>query len=275
MSAEPTPFAQVDDMPPQIRALILGALERMAASPEIQRVRRVAQAALDPRPGQRLLDVGSGVGEVARQLAAAVAPDGEVVAVDASAAAVAVATDRHDGSAVTYAVGDITALDFPDASFDGVRTERVLQHLADPDAAVAELARVTRPGGRVCLVDTDWTSVAGDGLPDDLVDAIWRAVPARQHHPTMGRTLRGRLVRAGLAEVRCEPVPLWFTDPESASAVIPVFNKEIPREAGIIPDELRDRWFAAVDAAAARDEFLAVLTIWVAVGVTPARTRPA
>lgn len=76
------------------------------------------------------------------------------------------------GLTAAGAVGDIGSLDFPDARFDGVRTERVLQHLGEPDAAVAELARVTRPGGRVCLIDTDWQSAAMDGLPNDLVTAV-------------------------------------------------------------------------------------------------------
>jgi ubiquinone/menaquinone biosynthesis C-methylase UbiE len=267
---EPTPFAQMDEMPPPMRAMMFDALDKMAADPQMRRVRAAAERVLAPRPGQRLLDAGCGVGEVARDLAAVVAPGGEVVGLDASAAAVGVATERAAGLPVTYAVGDLLALDFKDRTFDGVRTERVLQHLADPDAAVAELARVTRSGGRVCLVDTDWHSLASDGLPDGLVDRMWQsAMVARQHHGAMGRTLRRRLMRAGLVDVVCEPVPLWYTDPAAAGAVIPFFNRAIPREAGLVPAELWDPWWAAVDAADEAGELLAVLTIWVAAGVRP------
>ena len=176
-----TPFADLDQVPPQVRAMLIAALDQMAAHPQIQRVRRVARKALAPRSGQRLLDVGCGVGEVARELATLVAPDGEVVAVDLSAATVAVAAERHDTSNVRYAVGDIAALDFPDADFDGVRTERVLQHVTDPDASVAELARVVRPGGRVCLVDTDWESLALDGMPEGMVSALRTHADNRPH----------------------------------------------------------------------------------------------
>src|SRR5438477_598166 len=115
-------------------------------------------------PGQRVLDPGAGAGEAARLTAARLGGLGEVIAVDRSDATLAAARERHDGSAVDYRYGDVTALDFPDVHFDAVRCERVLQYLAEPDAAVAELARVTRSGGRVCLVDTDWESVAVDGL---------------------------------------------------------------------------------------------------------------
>jgi ubiquinone/menaquinone biosynthesis C-methylase UbiE len=93
----------------------------------MRRVRRVAQDALRPAPGQRLLDAGSGGGDVARSLAALVGPAGEVVAVDYSAVTIAAARARHDGSAVRYLTGDVSALDLPDDSFDGVWCERVLQ----------------------------------------------------------------------------------------------------------------------------------------------------
>jgi SAM-dependent methyltransferase len=265
---EGTPFAGIDALPPQLRALLLDALARMAETPQIQAVRAVARDALEPRPGARLLDAGCGMGEVARDLAARVAPDGEVVAVDASSLTVAAAAGRHDGSAVRYEVADVVALPYDDAAFDGVRCERVLQHLADPDAAIRELARVTRPGGRVVLVDTDWESLAVDGLPADLVAAVRDKLAARDllHHQGMGRTLRGRAARAGLAVVSATPVPLVFTRDAGPGHVLPMFNREVPPEADMVPLSLRDKWFDAVDDALARDEFLAVLTMWVVAG---------
>jgi ubiquinone/menaquinone biosynthesis C-methylase UbiE len=169
---------------------------------------------------------------------------------------------------VTYQPGDVTALDLPDASFDGVRAERVLQHVAEPDRAVAELVRVTRPGGRVCLVDTDWESITGDGIPADLAqqlrDLFFTAF-ARQHRD-MGRTLRGRLVAAGLSQVTATPVTMVWTDPVSASSVVPTFNRFAAEASGLLPEDLARRWFAAVDEAAERDGFLVALTMWVATG---------
>jgi hypothetical protein len=82
----------------------------------------------------------------------------------------------------------------------------------------------------------------------------------------MGRTLRRRLIRAGLVDVTAEPVPLTWTDPADAADVIPVFNRDIPAEANMMPADLLEPWFEAVDAAAARGEFLVTLTIWVAAG---------
>lgn len=249
-------------------SLALAALERAASSEQMQRVRRAATAALAPASGQRLLDAGCGLGEVARDLAGMVGPAGSVVALDASATALRAARDRHDGSAVSYVQGDLAALDLPDGAFDGVRAERVLQHLSDPDRAVAELVRVTRPGGRICLVDTDWESLTADGIPDGLVAELRALFFGRfvLHHRDMGRTLRRRLVRAGLIGVSAVPVTLSWVEPASAALVLPLFDRLAARQTERIPADLAERWFAAVDSAVARDELLVALTMWVAAG---------
>jgi 2-polyprenyl-3-methyl-5-hydroxy-6-metoxy-1,4-benzoquinol methylase len=273
--AEPTVFRQLDEAPPPIRAVLFQALEGMAASPQIGRVRAVAESALGAAPGERVLDAGCGAGEVARALAAQVAPEGQVTAIDASNAMIEYAAAKDAGAGVRYQVGDVERLPFDDDAFDAVRCERVLQHLAEPDAGLGELVRVTRPGGRVCVIDTDWLSLAGDGLPEDLVEVVTSHLlnQGTMHQATMGRTLRRRLVRAGLGGVSAEPVPLCFTDPASAAVVLPMFNPMVPPEARMVPDELRERWFEAVAQAGEREEFLAVLTMWVAVGTVaePAR----
>jgi len=162
-------------------------------------------------------------------------------------------------------------MDFPDGHFDGVRCERVLQHLADPDAAIAELARVTRPGGRICLVDTDWESVAVDGLPAALVAEVRAHLLGLilRHHRDMGRTLRRRLVGAGLAEVTAVPVALYFADPIAAATVLPMVNPMVPPDAQLVPAALRDDWFGAIGEAGERGEFLATLTMWVAAATKP------
>ena len=265
-----SPFTQVDDTPADIRQELADYLDRLAALPGIQRVRRVARAALDIHAGQRLLDAGCGAGEEARELARLTGPDGEVTAIDLSSDLVTAARRRDEGSGVRYAVGDIAALDFPDATFDSVRTERVLQHLADPDAAIAELIRVTVPGGRVCLVDTDWESFLVDGMPGDVFSELQRRGRELNVIKPAGRQLRGRLVRAGLTAVTAEPVPIPISDRRTAETLHPFLNPALLGRIARIPGELAGPWFSALDDALARDEFLAVLTIWVVTGVKPA-----
>jgi SAM-dependent methyltransferase len=263
-----TPFADLDGTDPELHAFLIAALESMGKHPEIRKVRAAARTVLRAEPGQRLLDAGCGGGDVARELAATVGPAGEVIAVDSSTATLAAARSRHDGSPVTYLTGDVSALDLPDDEVDGVWCERVLQHVADPDAAIAELVRVTRPGGRVCLIDTDWLSLAFDGVPAHLA----AAVSAEMHNRfavdqrSIGRSLRRRLLAAGLTEVTAVPVTCVFGTPESAAVVLPMVNPAVPAESWSASSEVRSDWLAAVEAAGRRGDFLAVLTIWAVAG---------
>ena len=263
-----TPFADLDRQPSEMTAMLIAALEEMGRHPEIRRVRRTALTALRPAPGSRLLDAGSGGGDVARWLAAEVGPGGEVIAMDYSAATTAAAVQRHDGSNVRYATGDVSAIDLPSDSFDGVWCERVLQHVDDADAAIAELIRVTRAGGRVCLVDTDWASLSFDGVPLRLAETVIADMHGRltPRQRDMGRTLRRRLVTAGLLDVAATPVTCLFDTPASAAVVLPMVNPMVPAEVWMTPPGVREEWLAEVDAAGARGDFLAVLTIWVVTG---------
>jgi SAM-dependent methyltransferase len=268
---ERTPFADLDGQPSEMTAMLLAALDAMGRHPEIRRVRRTALRALRPEPGQRLLDAGSGAGEVARWLAAEMGPAGEVLALDYSAATIAAAVQRHDGSKVAYRTGDVCALDLLDDSVDGVWCERVLQHVDDAEQAIGELVRVTRPGGRICLIDTDWGSLAFDGVPAGLARQV-RAIMHGRLTPKqydMGRTLRRRLVARGLEQVSATPVTCLFADPASAAVVLPMVNPMVPQESWMSPPGVRDEWFSHVDAAGSRGDFLAVLTIWVVAGTVP------
>ncbi len=265
---ERTPFADIDSAPPDLHALLFAGLDAMSRHPEIGRVRRTALAALRPATGQRLLDAGTGTGDVARMLATVAGPTGWVVALDFSETLLAAARARHDGTSVEYVPGDVSALDRPDGEFDGVWCERVLQHVSDPARAIGELIRVTRPGGRLCLIDTDWDSLAFDGTPPELAAAVLAGTRDRtgDHQSDMGRTLRRRLVAAGLRDLDVTPVTCFFADPESAAVVLPMVNPAVPPEAFMSADGLREKWLSEVAAAGRRGEFLAVLTIWVAAG---------
>ncbi|XVU23658.1 methyltransferase domain-containing protein [Actinoplanes sp. CA-054009] len=263
---ERTPWADLDGQPRELTAMLLAALEAMGRHPEIRRVRRTAREALRPEAGWRMLDAGCGAGDVARRLAGE--SGGEVVALDVSAATIAAAVERHDGSAVRYAVGDLASIDLPAGSVDGVWCERVLQHVDDADVVIAELIRVTRPGGRLCLIDTDWTSLAFDGVPPALAHTViddmhGRLTPRRAD---MGRTLRRRLVGKGLRDIGATPVTCLFPDPESAAVVLPMLNPGVPEDAWMTAPGVREKWFSHVEAAGARGDFLAVLTIWVVTG---------
>jgi len=111
---------------------------------------RVA-AFVQPHGDERALDVGTGAGALALALAPIVR---EVVGVDRVPELLTLARERAHGLAhVTFVEGDAEHLSFEDGSFDLAGTLRTLHHVPWPERVVAELARVTRPGGRILVVD--------------------------------------------------------------------------------------------------------------------------
>jgi SAM-dependent methyltransferase len=122
------------------------ALQEERAAELAERVRRL----LGPFDGsESVVDVGSGTGALAFALAPHV---GEVVGVDTDEAYLEAARGRAPANA-RFVEGDATALPFGYASFDIAATQRLLHHVRRPELVVSELARVTRPGGRVFIVD--------------------------------------------------------------------------------------------------------------------------
>jgi SAM-dependent methyltransferase len=105
---------------------------------------------LDVAPASHVLEVGSGLGILAAEVAAAA--DVDVVGVELSAAQIAAAAPRPR---VTFKQGDAHALDFPDASFDLVYARYLLEHVADPQQVLREMRRVARPGARVGVCEND------------------------------------------------------------------------------------------------------------------------
>jgi SAM-dependent methyltransferase len=112
-------------------------------------------------PGMRVLDVGSGAGDVAFLAASLVGDAGQVVGVDRAPAALAAARARAEALALrnlSFLEGDPTELAF-EHPFDAVVGRLVLMYYADPAAALRKLARRLRPGGVLVFHETDWGGV--------------------------------------------------------------------------------------------------------------------
>ena len=127
--------------------------------------------------GMDLLDVGCGPASITADLAELVAP-GRVVALDASAdaleAARATLRERGLSEQVELTRGDVMALPFEDGSFDVVHAHQVLQHLADPVGALAEMRRLTRPGGIAAVRDAVYSAMTW--FPESAGMERWRSV---------------------------------------------------------------------------------------------------
>lgn len=106
-------------------------------------------------PGMRVLDLGSGAGDVARLAAEFVGPEGQVVGVERDPEAVELARRRTSAGNVEFRVGDVQTLDGIEDGFDAVTGRLVIMYLPDPVAAIRRAATLVRPGGLVCLHECD------------------------------------------------------------------------------------------------------------------------
>ena len=169
--------------------------------------------------GMDLLDVGCGPASITADLTERVAP-GRVVALDAADGALeaARATLRERGLSeqVEVTSGDVMALPFEDASFDVVHAHQVLQHLADPVGALAEMRRVTRPGGIVAVRDAVYSAMTW--FPEPAGMEQWRSVymataRANGGEPNAGSRLLSWARAAGFADASASASTWCYATP--------------------------------------------------------------
>ena len=171
------------------------------------------------QPGMRVLDVGCGPGTITADLAALV-PSGAVVGIDAAADVLSEAqaeAGRRGLENVRFETGDVYQLAFGDDSFDVVHAHQVLQHLADPVAALGEMRRVGRPGGVVAARDGDYGGFfwfpSDPGL--DEWQALYRDVArALGGEPDAGRHLLSWARAAGFASIEASGSAWCYTGPD-------------------------------------------------------------
>jgi ubiquinone/menaquinone biosynthesis C-methylase UbiE len=126
--------------------------------------RLISSRKFDLRGMRSILDVGSGAGQIAAHLLEFADRDARIVCTDLSQKMLARARRRLNSGRPAFIVADMTALPFPDASFDGITCGYVLEHVPDPEQGLSELSRVLQPGGRLLLLTTEdnfsgaWTS---------------------------------------------------------------------------------------------------------------------
>lgn len=152
-----------------------------------------------------VLDIGCGPGNITADLARKV-DHGSIVGIDIAEAVVelALAEQSHRADNLSFRVGDVYELDFPDTHFDVVYAHQVLQHLARPVAALEEMRRVLKPGGLLAVRDADFGAFVW--FPGDPVLDRWMAL---YHELTVrngaqadaGRNLKAWARAAGFEEV--------------------------------------------------------------------------
>jgi len=269
-------YGQVDDDPNV--GVLIATMDDTADWHATQQLRDWERSHLRLRPGQRLLDVGCGLGDAALSLAEDLGAAGELVGVDASAAMIAGARGRADGARcqVRFAVGDALALDESTSRFDAVRSERCLQWLTDPEAAVAEMARVVRPGGLVSLLDTDWSTFEVDVGDVELSQRVRDGMRIeRRRWSNIGGRLADVVRAVGLRPVaQTMATQTWDAwNPDESPTPSGCFSMSSLAEdlvdTGHLPARDRERFVSTIHTAAREARFSMALTMFALVAVAP------
>ncbi len=267
--SHPDPYRYIDAQPSPEQ--IIQALEVRGRTPSQRRLRRRFLRFVGIARGERVLEVGCGSGVVLRDLAAIVGPRGTVTGVDPSRHMIAAARRLcREQRTIAVRVADGIRLPFAANRFDAVLAVTVVLHVADPLALTREMARVTRPGGRVALQDQDFGTIVLTHPDRNLTDRIVRGVAARVYEePHSGRRLPGLLRAAGLEGVKL------YTDVYQDTELEPYTKAFIERRAenavkfGIADPATAQGWLDGFTALVAEGSFVMTVNYYGAVGTKP------
>jgi ubiquinone/menaquinone biosynthesis C-methylase UbiE len=181
-------------------------VETTYMAPDIVEQRRATRALLALQPGETVLDIGSGPGFLADEMAAEVGPDGAVHGVDPSESMLAIARRRE--TRVEYATGDALALPFADGTFDAIVSTQVYEYVPDMPAALTEARRVLKPGGRLLILDTDWDAVVWHSTDRDRMLRVLEKWNDHLADPYLPRRLPRLLRDAGFELTSTTVIPI-------------------------------------------------------------------
>jgi ubiquinone/menaquinone biosynthesis C-methylase UbiE len=174
-------YSRLDEIDDASLESIARMLERRGNHPQQVAIRNTYLDSLGDLAGRHVLEIGCGTGVVTRELSRRVGPTGRLVASDPSHGMIGIArrlAREADLSALDLQVQDARSLPYPDATFDVTCAITVLSHVPEREAVLREMARVTRPGGRVLIVDGDFAANQIEHPDREMTAAIvdaWRA----------------------------------------------------------------------------------------------------
>ena len=233
--------ARFDEVDEASAAEQIAYLDEQAATTFWRARKAFSLELLELRPGTVVLDVGCGIGDEVRAMASRT---GSAVGVDSSRPLIEEARRRtQTDQDATFKLGDALALPFADDTFHGVRTERTLQHVKDPEKALTEMARVARPGAPVVAIEPDWDTLTVDGEPFEVTLAVCRRWADSIRSPRVGRDLPELMASAGLErpEARADTSVISSLAFAARQFALQELAKAAA-EAGDVPREEAERW---------------------------------
>jgi arsenite methyltransferase len=248
--------------------------QRMAETSDLYRRRLAVLDALDPRPGERILEVGCGGGALLAAIGSAVGSSGRVTGIDISQDQIAAAARRCAGQQnVEVAVLDVRHLPHEPGSFDAFVAVQVIEYLDDPLQALTEMRRVATDRARAAILATNWDSVFWSTSSDELTRKVQFAWRQHAPHPNLPANLRPLLRRAGFQVIQQVPVtivnPSYHEDSFAYWAARLIVAFCMARS--LLAKEEADAWLDSLSSAQTAENFFFSSTpvLTVAAAITP------
>jgi arsenite methyltransferase len=233
-------------------------VEPIYQTPEVIAQRRQVLKALDLRAGEQVLDIGSGPGLLADEMAASVGRNGRVCGIDTSEDMLAMSRKRcADKPWTEFQKADVAELPYRDDSFDAAVSTQVYEYVVDVPAALTELYRVVRPGGRVVVMDTDWGSLVIHTKNEVRMERILSVWNEHCVHTELPRTLSRQLREAGFTIRQRDVIPMFnpeYQENTFAKEALNVWGAFVVERKGVSQDEA-SAWLAEFADLGKQGEF--------------------
>jgi ubiquinone/menaquinone biosynthesis C-methylase UbiE len=244
-------------------------LDARKVIPEDTIIKRQIIEWLQPLEGKLVLDAGCGTGEDSRAIARLVGANGQVVAIDFSAAMIAEAKKRTEDASLPleYREGDLMKLGFADASFDCARAERVLMHLSDARKGLEEMIRIVRSGGKIIASEVDQEAIVFDSPHIELTRRIIKSLVDATPSPRVGRSPARLMQQSGLQNVKDQATVINIPFSFVRIAISGHIDRCVQQE--VISAKEADGWMRHLEETNAAGDFRWRAIVFTAMGEKP------
>ncbi|MFK7925645.1 MAG: methyltransferase domain-containing protein [Bacteroidia bacterium] len=233
-------------------------LDQLYQSKDAQKRRQAVLDALQVQTGEQVLDIGTGLGHLALEMADLAGPEGKILGMDLNEPMLELARSRCDAKPwIEFKAGDATQLPFKDERFDAAVSVQVYEYISDTYQVLKELNRILKPGGRAVIVASDWKSTiwhSTDQVRMDKVLSVWEEHCAYSDLPrTLGKQLREAGFNIQAQNIIQQFNPTLNTDAYSYHAIN--FIKSFISDRGGISKEEADLWAKDLIQLGERNEY--------------------